>query len=132
MSPSLSTRVRLWSTDSLTYILISSFNGSTFGACQFKHGGRKFLVSLLSVVDHVTAAFNSAEKSAHTWISLDFFLIYTVGTAHLLNSTFDNMPIFTNRSCSLFISSVATNGTFRFFLKNGACIFLQFKFAKTS
>ena len=29
------------------------------------------------------------------------------------------MPIFTNRSSSLFISSVATNGTFRLFLKMG-------------
>ena len=36
-----------------------------------------------------------------------------------LNSTFDNMPIFTNRSSSLFISSVAANGRFRFFLKMG-------------
>ena len=31
MSPSLSTRVRLWSTDSLTHILISSFNGQPLG-----------------------------------------------------------------------------------------------------
>ena len=39
-----------------------------------------------------------------------------------LNSTFDNIPIFTNLSKSLFISSVAANGTFRFFLKMG-CVF---------
>ena len=32
------------------------------------------------------------------------------------------MPIFTNRSISLFISSVAANSTFRFFLKMG-CVF---------
>ena len=45
--------------------------------------------------------------------------MYTVGAAHSLNSTFDNMPIFTNRSSALFISSVAENGTFHFFLKMG-------------
>ena len=67
----------------------------------------------------MSAAYNPVEKSAHTRISLYFFSIYTVGGAHLLNSTFDNMPIFTNRSSPLFISSVATNGTYRFFLKMG-------------
>ena len=67
----------------------------------------------------MSAAFNPVEISAHTRISLDFFHIYTVEAAHSLNSTFDNMPIFTNRSSSLFISSVAANGTFRFFLKMG-------------
>ena len=65
------------------------------------------------------AAFNPVEKSAHTRISLDFFHIYTDAAAHLLNSTFDNMPIFTNRSSSLFISSVVANGTFCLFLKMG-------------
>ena len=50
---------------------------------------------------------------------LRFFFIYTVGADHSLNSIFDNMPILTNRSNSLFISSVAANGTFHFFLKMG-------------
>ena len=52
---SLSTRVRLWSTDSLTYILISSFNGQPLGPVNSNtEGWVKFLLSLLSVVDHVT------------------------------------------------------------------------------
>ena len=50
---------------------------------------------------------------------LRFFRIYTVGVAYSLNSTFDNMPIFTNRYRSLFISSFAANGTLRLFLKMG-------------
>ena len=67
----------------------------------------------------MSAAFNPVEKYAHIRISLDFFLIYTVGADNLLNSTFDNMIIFTNRSSYFFNSSVAVNGTFRFFLKLG-------------
>ena len=39
------------------------------------------------------------------------------------------MPIFTNRSSSLFISSFAANGTFRFFLKMGRVISFSSNFA---
>ena len=39
------------------------------------------------------------------------------------------MPIFTNRSSSLFISSVAANGTFRFFLKVGCVVSFSSNFA---
>ena len=47
----------------------------------------------------------------------------------LSNSTFDSMPIFTNRSSSLFISSVAAKGTFRFFLKIGRVFSFSSNFA---
>ena len=56
---------------------------------------------------------------------LRFFLICTVGEAF----GFDSMPIFTNRSSSLFISSVAANGTFRFFLKMGRVFSFSSNFA---
>ena len=47
---SLFIRVRLWSTDSLTYILISSFNGQPLGPVNSNTEGLgKFLISLLSV-----------------------------------------------------------------------------------
>ena len=39
------------------------------------------------------------------------------------------MPIFTNRSSSLFISSVAANATFRFFLKMGRIFSFSSNFA---
>ena len=39
------------------------------------------------------------------------------------------MPIFTDRSSSLFISSVAPNGTFRFFLKMGSVFSFSSNFA---
>ena len=57
-----------------------------------------------------------------------FFPIYTVGAAHSLNSSFD-MPILTNRSSSLFISSVVANNTFRFFLKMGRVFSISSNFA---
>ena len=60
---------------------------------------------------------------------LRFFLICTVGAAHSLNSTFDNMPMSTNRFSSLFISSVPANGTFRFFLKMGRVFSFSSNFA---
>ena len=72
---------------------------------------------------------NPVEKSAHTRIFLDFSLIYTVGAAHSLNSTFDNMPIFTNQSSSLIISSIAANGTFHLFLKMGRVFSFSSNFA---
>ena len=60
---------------------------------------------------------------------LRFFLIYTVRAAHSLNSTSDNMPIFTNRSSSIFISLVTANGTFLFFLKMGRVFSFSSNFA---
>ena len=42
---------------------------------------------------------------------------------------FDNVPIYTNRSSSLFISSIAANGTFRFFLKMGRVFSFSLNFA---
>ena len=39
------------------------------------------------------------------------------------------MPIFSNRSSSLFISSVTANGTFRFFLKVGRVFSFSSNFA---
>ena len=58
-----------------------------------------------------------------------FFFIYTIGAAHSLNSTFNNMPIFTNQSSSLFISSIAVNGMFHFFLKMGRVFSFSLNFA---
>ena len=38
--------------------------------------------------------------------------LFCFGSSLSLNSTFDNMPIFTNQSSSLFISSVVANSAF--------------------
>ena len=57
------------------------------------------------------------------------FLRFLSYIYHSLNSTFDNMPIFTNRSSSLFISSVVANGTFRCFLKMGSVFSFSSNFA---
>ena len=51
------------------------------------------------------------------------------GSSLSLNSTFYDIPIFTNRSSSLFISSVAAKGTFRFFLKMGRVFSFSSNFA---
>ena len=48
-----------------------------------------------------------------------FRSLFFFGGSLSLNSTFENLPLFTNRSSSLFISSVAANSTFHFFLKMG-------------
>ena len=58
-----------------------------------------------------------------------FRSLFCFGSSLSLNSTFDNMPIFTNRSSSLFISSIAANGTFRFFLKMGQVFSFSSNFA---
>ena len=51
------------------------------------------------------------------------------GSSLSLNSSFDNMPIFTKWSSSLFISSVAANGTFCFFRKMGRVFSFSSNFA---
>ena len=58
-----------------------------------------------------------------------FRSLFCFGSSLSLNSTFDNSPIFTNRSSSWFISSVAANGTFRFFLKLGRVFSFSSNFA---
>ena len=90
------------------------FNYSTFPT------GRVILISFKVIFFSWVEPFLGA--------NVVFRSLFCFGSSLSLNSTFDNIPIFTNRSSSLFISSVAANGTFRFFLKMGRVFFLQFKF----
>ena len=55
--------------------------------------------------------------------------LFCFGSSLSLNSTFDDMPIFTNRSISLFVSSVAANSTFYFFQKMGRVFSFSSNFA---
>ena len=68
----------------------------------------------------MSAAFNPVEKFAHTRISLDFFLIYTVWAAHSLNSTYDDMPIF-----NFILSPVTVRAVLLFIFIIGLFNFLQ-------
>ena len=58
-----------------------------------------------------------------------FLSLFCFGRSLSVNSPFNNIPIFPSLSSSLFISSVAANGTFRFFLKMGLVFSFSSNFA---
>ena len=83
--------------------------------------GRVILVSFKVIV------FSRVEPFLRA--NVVFRSLFCFGSSFSLNSTSDNMPVFTNQSSSLFISSVTANGTFRFFLKVGRVFSLSSNFA---